>query len=417
MGWVTDDAPLADDLATCVQCGLCLPSCPTFRLTGLETASPRGRLTAMSAAAAGRPVDRRFSEIMGACLQCRACEVVCPSFVPFGRAMEGARAEVAAQLPGPGRRLRRLLTGRLLRSRRAVGLATFVLSLAQRIGIRRLMPGPLRGALTGLRRLAGSRGSIVGMTRPAQGEPRGVAALVAGCVMDRWFGDVHDATVELLTRAGYDVVAPPSQTCCGALAAHDGWAEDTREMAAANVAALDGADLVVVNAAGCSAHMKEYGHWVEGGADLAAKVMDATEVVAAAIADGRLPRLESTGRRVAVQDPCHLRHVQRITEQPRDIVAAAGYRGVEVDPAGQCCGAAGIYSVLEPELSGRLGAAKAEQVKATGASLVSSANPGCEIQLRAHLSALGVEARVAHPVELYWEALNHGDRQSPNGDR
>ena len=411
MGWVTGDAPLADELATCVQCGLCLPSCPTFRLTGLETASPRGRLTAMSAVAAGRPVDRRFADIMGACLQCRACEVVCPSFVPFGRAMEGARAEMAAQLPGPGRRLRRLLTGRLLRSRRAVGLATIAASLAQRIGLRRFMPGPIRGAMAGLRRLAGRPGSIIGVTRPARGEPRGVAAVVAGCVMDPWFGDVHAATIELLTRSGYKVVAPPSQTCCGALAAHDGWAEDTRAMAATNVAALGGADLVVVNAAGCSAHMKEYGHWAEGGAELAAKVMDATEVVAAAIADGRLPRLEATGDRVAVQDPCHLRHVQRITDQPREILAAAGYRGVEVDPAGQCCGAAGIYSVLEPEMSQQLGAAKAEQVRATGASLVSSANPGCEIQLRAHLADRGVEARVAHPVELYWEALLAAERQ------
>ena len=232
-----------------------------------------------------------------------------------------------------------------------------------------------------------------------------MAALLAGCVMDQWFGDVHLATIELLTRAGCDVVVPPAQTCCGALAAHDGWADEARDMAAANVAALDGADLVVVNAAGCSAHMKEYGHWSENGADLAAKVVDATEAVAAAIADGRLPRLERNGRRVAVQDPCHLRHVQRIIDQPRDILAAAGFDVVEIDPAGQCCGAAGLYSLLEPEMSGRLGRAKAEQIRAAEAAVVSSANPGCEIQLRAHLASPGVPVRIAHPLELYWEML------------
>ena len=408
MSWVTTHAPHRDDLAACVQCGLCLPSCPTFRLTGLETASPRGRLTAMSAIAEGRPVDRRFAEIMGSCLQCRACEVVCPSFVPFGKAMEGARAEVAAQLPGPGRRLRRLVTARLLRSRGVVTVASALIALAQTLRVGHLTPQRIRGALSGLRPLSFRPRSLVGTTWPALGERRGVAALLSGCVMDRWFGDVHTATIELLTRSGYDVTVPPSQTCCGALAAHDGWADDARDMAAANAAALGSADLVVVNAAGCSAHMKEYAHWTEGGADLAAKVADVTEVVAEAIADGRLPKLRATGATVAVQDPCHLRHVQRVSSPPRKILESAGLRTIEIDPAGQCCGAAGIYSLLEPELSERLGKAKAEQIRAAGSDLVSSANPGCELQIRSHLSGLHFHARVAHPVELYWEALQEG---------
>ena len=411
MGWVTEHAPHPDDLASCVQCGLCLPSCPTFRLTGLETASPRGRLTAMSAVAEGRPVDRRFADIMGSCLQCRACEVVCPGFVPFGKAMEGARAELAAQLPGVGRRIRRLVTVRLLRSRAAIRFATALIALAQVLRLKKMAPRPLRGALTGVRPLSGRPDSVVATSWPAVGERRGVAALVAGCVMDQWFGDVHTATIGVLTRSGYDVIVPPAQTCCGALAAHDGWADAAREMAAANISALEDADVVVVNAAGCSAHMKEYDHWAEGGHRLADKVMDITEVVASSIADGRLPRLEQDGRTVAIQDPCHLRHVQRITGQPRAILAAAGFRPVEIDPAGQCCGAAGIYSVLEPELSSQLGRAKADQIRVTGSTVVSSANPGCEIQLRTHLAESGVTARVAHPVELYWEKLQEGARQ------
>ena len=234
---------------------------------------------------------------------------------------------------------------------------------------------------------------------------------MAGCVMDAWFGDVHTATVELLAAAGWEVVSPRGQTCCGALAAHDGWADDTRKMASVNMVAFRGVDLVVVNSAGCGAHMKEYDHWVDGGEELAARVVDANEAVAEAIGDGRLPRLSAVGDRVAVQDPCHLRHVQRITDQPRAILEAAGLTVVEIDPDGQCCGAAGIYSLLEPDMSRRLGSAKAEQVQATGALLVASANPGCEIQLRTYLSELGHAARVAHPVELYWEALRRAERQ------
>ncbi len=411
MSWVTRHAPRADELSSCIQCGLCLPSCPTFRLTGLETASPRGRLTAMSAVAAGRPVDSRFEEIMGACLQCRACEVVCPSFVPFGRAMEGARAEIAAQTSGFTRRLRRLVTARLLRSRTAVRLGAVAASIAQSSRLDRLAPRRIRGSLAGMRSLKGRPPSIVGRTRAARGERRGVAALLAGCVMDAWFGDVHTATVELLAAAGWEVVSPRGQTCCGALAAHDGWADDTRKMASVNMAAFRGVDLVVVNSAGCGAHMKEYDHWADGGEELATRVADANDVVAEAIVDGRLPRLSASGDRVAVQDPCHLRHVQRITDQPREILAAAGLTVVEVDPNGGCCGAAGIYSLLEPDMSSRLGSSKAEQVQATGATLVASANPGCEIQLRSYLSELGHEARVAHPVELYWEALQRSERR------
>lgn len=405
MGWVTEHAPLWEDLNGCIQCGLCLPVCPTFRLTGQETASPRGRLTAMSAVALGMSVDDRFAGMMGLCLQCRACETACPSFVPFGRAMEGARAEVAAQAPGAGRRVRRLVTTRLLRSRRALRFLTLLAGAARRTGLHRLAPRALRASLTALR--PPPRRLRPGLARPATGRSRGRAALLSGCVMDVWFPDVHEAAADLLSRAGYEVIVPPAQTCCGALAAHDGWADEARRMAQVNRDAFREADLVVADAAGCGAHLKEYGHWTEGGEELAAKTADITEVVAAAIADGRLPRLPEVGREVAVQDPCHLRHAQSITDQPRAVLAAAGLRPVEIDPGGQCCGAAGLYSVLEPEMSAMLGRAKADQVRVSGADTVASANPGCEIQLR---TFLGREVRVAHPVELYREALAEAGR-------
>ncbi len=400
MGWVTDLHPTSSELAACVQCGLCLPHCPTYRLTGLDTASPRGRLMAMSAVASGElEVDASFADIMGFCLQCRACEVVCPGLVPFGRAMEGARAEVSVQLPDRTRRLRHFLLGRVLPNRTLMRLLTVGIRLLRSFHLTRLLPRKLARPLNGLRDLRRSDGTRGTITGPGD---RGTAAVLAGCVMEPWFTGVQLSTVDLLTRAGYRVVVPDKQTCCGALAAHDGAAPAARMLAERNVSALAGVDLVVVTAAGCSAHMSEYGNWAPGGDELAGRSRDVTMVVADLIAEGSLPRLESGRGRVAVQDPCHLRHAQRETAAPRTVLSAAGFEIVDVDPSGMCCGAAGIYSLVHPDASSELGRRKAGEVEATGTTLVASANPGCEMQLRQHLADF---YRVAHPVELYLEAL------------
>lgn len=408
MGWVTEFHPTSTELAACVQCGLCLPHCPTYRLTGLDTASPRGRLMAMSAVASGElEMDDSFADIMGFCLQCRACEAVCPGLVPFGRAMEGARAEVAVQVPSGARRLRHFLLGWILPNPSLMKLATFGIRLARRLGLVRFLPRKLARPLAGmrdLRRGEGMRGTIT------PGGERGTAALLAGCVMDPWFAGVQEATLDLLVRAGYRVVVPDNQTCCGALAAHDGAASVARRLAAHNVSALTGVDLVVVTAAGCSAHMAEYGNWARGGEELAGRSRDVTMVVADLITEGALPRLGADRGSVAVQDPCHLRHAQRETAAPRTVLSAAGYRTVDVDPAGLCCGAAGIYSLVHPEASSELGRRKAAEVESTGTTVVASANPGCEMQLRQHLAG---HYRVAHPVELYLEALQEESLTAP----
>ncbi len=403
-GWVTPDAPRREELAACIQCGLCLPACPTFRLTGEETASPRGRLTAMSAVADGLvEINETFEEMMGFCLQCRACEVACPSLVPFGRAMEGARAELAAQRPSPTRRARgRLLGRRGLGSSRAVAVVTMLAAIGQRLRAPRWLPSRLGRPLGGIRplpiRVLSTRGEAWEPLSPQVG----TAAFLAGCVMDPWFSNVHTASIEVLRRAGYRVEVPARQVCCGALAAHDGAADEARALAATNEKAFAGYDLIVVDAAGCGAHLKEYGGWAPGEDPWADRVRDITEVVAGAIADGRLPTLAETGTPVAMQDPCHLRHAQRIIEPPRALIRAAGYLPVEIDPLAMCCGAAGVYSVLRPETSAELGSRKADQIAATEARIVASANPGCEMQLRIHLAS---DYRVMHPVELYAEAL------------
>lgn len=403
MGYVTPDAPTPEDLSQCVHCGLCLPYCPTYRLTNLESASPRGRIAAMNAVQAGiTTVDEAFDEAISFCLGCRACEAACPSLVPYGRLFESARTELVAQRPSVSRRARKLLLGRALGWRRGVSLGTKAAAVAQRLRLASMLPAPARRGLAGLRPLSG-RTSWVGRTVEPTAAPRGTVALLSGCVMDAWFGPVHDATVGLLQRAGYRVVVPESQTCCGALAAHDGHADDARRMAARNVDAFEGVDLIVSDSAGCTAHLKEYGHWDHRADEYTSKVKDATELIASLIADGTLPTLPGLDERIAIQDPCHLRHAQRITAQPRQIVAAAGYSVVEIDPDGICCGAAGVYSVLRPATSAELGVRKAAQVTATACRIVASANPGCEMQLRAHLDS---GHRVAHPVELYWERLN-----------
>jgi len=388
MGWVTTHPPERIDLDACVTCGLCLPVCPTYRLTGDETASPRGRLTAIDAVDRGvADVDGRFGEIVEFCLQCRACETACPSLVPFGRIIESANAEVTAQMPSSGARFRRFALTKALTTPSLLRAGSIAIGVAQRVGV------PDRG----LRTIPLPQPSARGGSWGPDGAP--TATLFVGCVADAWFSDIHKATIRVLVATGYRVDAPSSQTCCGALAAHDGYVDESDAMAGRNRSALRDADVIVVNVAGCGAHLK-------ADPEIGDRVRDITEIAATAIEDGRLPTMPSNGERVAIQDPCHLEHGQGIVDQPRIVLAAAGYEVVDADPGGLCCGAAGTYLIDHPRTSAELGRRKAVSIAATGASLVASANAGCEIQLRRFLDA-GYEVR--HPIELY------ANRLSPDG--
>lgn len=397
MIWTNPEAPTASELSQCVACGLCLPVCPTYRLTFDETASPRGRLAAMAAVADGTlPMDETFDDVIGFCLQCRACEVVCPALVPFGKMLEGARAEIDRQMPSVARRARSVVLGRWVTMPGAIRLGLRAADTANRTGLRRWMPS----MLDGLRPAASS--DLRGREFPSIGEERGVAALLLGCVMESGFPQVHVATIDVLRYAGYRVVVPDAQTCCGALAAHEGAATEAHRLAGRNAAAFTGVDLVVADAAGCSAHLKEYERWAGApGAEVAARSRDVTEVVAQAIEAGWLPVSEVDRGPVAVHDPCHLRHAQRIVEAPRTILRAAGYQIAEVDAEGLCCGAAGAWGLVHADASASLGEMKRLQIHEAGSTIVASANVGCEMQLRSRLESW---YRVAHPVELYWEA-------------
>ena len=413
MAWVTHDPPADVDLDSCVTCGLCLPVCPTFRLTGDETASPRGRLTAISAVARGDiDLDERFNEITGFCLQCRACETVCPSLVPFGSIIEAARAESVAQVPQRQDAVRRFALGTALGSPFVMRAATLKAAVLQRMGLLKVLP-VVGGATAGLRKLPLPLPSARGGSWGDRDADRVV--LFTGCLADTWFSGIHKATIEVLLAAGYRVDTPDTQTCCGALAGHSGFEVEARALAEENIEGLADAQAIVVNVAGCGAHLKDYGRYGEAGASLAGRTVDVTQIIAAAIAEGRLPTLPPNGEKVAVQDPCHLEHGQGITDQPRIILAAAGYEVVDADPGGLCCGAAGLYQIDHPETAEILGIAKADKVSATGATLVASANAGCEMQLRRYLDA-GFE--VLHPVEIYARAaiIQHLTADAENKD-
>jgi len=387
------DAPAEDDLATCVNCGLCLPHCPTYRLTGEESASPRGRINAMRAVADGRgEVDRTFASFMDLCLACRACEDVCPSHVPFGRMMERARVQIEPLRTRRARLVRWLGLDVTLPRKKLLWLAAALQPLATPfVGrrVRSLVP-PRSELFHRLPRV----------TEP-EGEQRGTVALLSGCVQDRWFRPVNRATIRVLARNGWRVVVPRGQVCCGALAAHNGRLRTARRLAERNLRAFAEADAVIVNAAGCGAHLGEVGVLLgtEEAHAFGAKVRD---VMAFLHDEGvRAPMPGAAFGRVAYHDACHALRVQKLKPQPRAVLhRLPGLEIVEIPNGDRCCGAAGLYNVTQPVMADALMRAKAEAIASTGADVVASANPGCTMQIRAGLRAIGSTVEVLHPVEI-----------------
>ena len=388
-----------DELNACVGCGLCLPHCPTFRVTGEEALSPRGRIDAMRGVQLrDSPVDAEFVHFMATCVQCRGCEPACPSGVPFGRLIEGTRSELAATgkltpwwqrfgfsiLP----RHRMLLAG-------STGLA-----LAQRV---RLVPKRL-----GLGRIPVRRGRAVAATASAGSAD---AWLFTGCVMDAWMRDTHRSTAKVLTALGVQYAVPGvGGGCCGALHVHAGLHRQAGGLADRVMSSMPGDAPILVNSAGCGAALKEYGHLLgtSSAAAFSARVFDIHEWLAPRM--GELANLSPFGGAVIVQDPCHLRHVQRAHLPVRTVISAVA-EVVELDDDGLCCGAGGAYSALEPELAASIRDRKLEAIaraidRAAGKSRITtlvSANPGCSMHLQQALADRGLAVR--HPMDLLAEAL------------
>ena len=406
-----------EGLDSCVHCGFCLQACPTFLATGDESDSPRGRIELMRALEAGElaPADPGVALHLDRCLGCRGCEPVCPSGVSYGRALEAARALLTEcrGVPFLVRAALGALTGAAAGGTRAVyALAR----LARATGIPRSLAGwsrlrfamgmlaatkPVRHAEFGMR----NRSSRVNSAFRTPHSALTPVSLFRGCVMDGLFSHVHDATIRTLEVNGYAVREAPAQVCCGALHAHAGLRDEARRLARTNVAAFGDDDTpIVVNSAGCGAMLKEYGHLVEVPADgegFAARVRDVSELL---VERGPRPGapLDVT---VAYDPPCHLLHAQRIAGPPERMLGAIPVlRVISMPDAAQCCGSAGLFTLVEPAMSRAVLAPKLASLAEARPQVVATGNPGCLMQLGAGLAAAGVPATVRHPVELLDES-------------
>jgi len=387
----------------CIHCGLCLSSCPTYLETGNENDSPRGRIYLMRAMQDGRlPVGDTAVRHIDLCLGCRACEAVCPSGVQYGELLESTREHVETHYQrSPFQKfLRRIAIEKVFPFPERMELALRPTGTMKKLA--RFMPKFAREALSLIPENVSSR--PVPSFSPATRTKRGAVGLVRGCVMSVMFGETNAATVALLNRAGYDVVTPDTQVCCGALYAHGGNLKRARECARANVRAFEGVNAIVINAAGCGSTLKEYGHLLgdAGGKAFGAKVKDITEI----LSPGDFASARPEHRKVTYHDACHLAHAQRITRQPRDLVrAVAGKNFIELPESDVCCGSAGSYNLTEPEMAERLQRRKTEHLLKTGADLVVTTNPGCMLQIQAGLKKAGRNIQVMHLADYLYEKI------------
>ena len=370
------------ELATCVSCGLCLPHCPTFRVTGEEALSPRGRIAAIRAVhLEDAPVTPEFVRFMETCVQCRGCEPACPSGVPYGHLQEGVRETLALQhLIAP--RWQRWAFAVLPRHRLLL-LGSSVLAVAQRLHV-----VPQRMGLPSL---------VVRRSKAVRSTGTDVW-MFTGCVMDAWLRDTHHSTTKVLDHLGITYRTPDKGGgCCGSLHTHAGLTDASRRLAADVMSSMPGDAPIVVNSAGCGAAMKEYGQLIgtQEAAAFSARVLDVHEYLAAHV--DRLRPVRRLGT-VIVQDPCHLRHVQKTHAAVRTLLAPVAEL-VELDDDGLCCGAGGVYSAKQPALAGQIRDRKLASIARAGAGVVASANPGCAM----HLAAAGLVVR--HPIDLLAETL------------
>ena len=408
---------------SCIKCGFCLPTCPTYRLTGNEAASPRGRIDLMQSVADGELEPEDIAAQLDFCLGCRACETVCPAGVQFGQLLEAGRA-VAREAALRSRlsawiewaSLRVLLPSPLL-----LWVVTSLLRLYQVSGMQQVMRSRdlLQRWWPALARLEANlppvpsiaeRRSVAAET-PAEGVTRESLAILTGCVMPELLPQVNHATVQVLAANGYRVLAPPAQRCCGALHAHAGDVQKARQLARHNIAVFEatGAAWVVVNAAGCGAAMKEYGHWLAddpGVADRAAvfsrRVRDVSEMLATAPLRGSL---HAVPVRAAYDDPCHLLHGQRISEQPRALLRQIPQlKLLDVPESDWCCGSAGTYNLIHVETAQALLERKMKHLLAVQPQLIVTGNPGCILQLRQGVRRHQLDIDVVHPVEVVAQA-------------
>lgn len=409
----------------CMHCGLCLPTCPTYDATKLERNSPRGRISLMRAIADGRlEPSKAFADEMYFCLGCLACMTACPAGVNYAELFEHARAEAeeAGVLNNPKRSFIRALTlrwlffdisrlqllGTAIRLYQQVGLQSAV----RNSGIMNLFPKRLREleSMTPTIQPQFSSEMIAPLT-PARGEKKYRVAVLTGCAQDLMFSDVNRDTVEVLSRNGCEVLTPSAQNCCGSLHAHNGELEMARALARKNIDQFppDQFDAIITNAAGCGSHLKHYSSLLAADPKYAArakawdsKLKDVHEWLAK-IGIQTPPQREP--QTVTYHEACHLCHGQKITAQPRQVLKAIpNLKLVELPESNWCCGSAGIYNLIQPEMANQLLDRKLGHVKRTGAPIVASANPGCLAHMLNGVRRHQMPVRLVHPITLLAEA-------------
>jgi glycolate oxidase iron-sulfur subunit len=417
---------------TCVHCGFCLPSCPTYVLWGEEMDSPRGRIYLMKMGLDGRTaMTPGFVRHFDTCLGCMACVTACPSGVQYSPLIEATRGQIDRRHPRSwADRLFRGAIFSIFPYPRRLRIALAPLALWASISDRWSPVGgssqrheggsdrPLTSRVRAMLALAPrvtwkSLIARVPVRTPAIGVRRMSVGLLTGCVQRLVFPNVNAATVNVLSAEGCEVLAPRDQGCCGALALHAGRLDEAKCFARKTIATFERAavDVIAVNAAGCGSSMKEYGNlladdpgWSGRARAFAARVRDVNELVAA-LGPPVAPR-HPIAQRVAYQDACHLAHAQGVRQQPRDLLRSIP--GLEVLPLAEadiCCGSAGIYNLVEPGTAQQLGDRKIRLIDAVKPDVIATANPGCTLQLRAAAARLGREWAIRHPIEILDDSI------------
>jgi len=421
-GFDTDHPPDPKLISSCVHCGFCLSTCPSYRVLGTEMDSPRGRIYLMDQINKGEmPLSATSSQHFDSCLGCLACVSTCPSGVQYDQLISATRPQVERNYPRSwqDRVLRKLMFSLLPYPKRLRFLMAPMIPY-QKLGLQKLIrsTGAFRKVFPRLASMesilpeipiSAFRDSLPALT-PAQGEQRYRVGMILGCIQRLLFSDINEATVRVLTANGCEVVIPQSQGCCAALPHHQGQEEQAKEMARQMIDSFENSsvDFIIINAAGCGHTLKEYGHILQDDPNyrdkakqFSSRVRDVQEFLHDVGLTTKLSPLTEQSLTVVYQDACHLLHGQKISLQPRRLLQKIpGLQLKEPVDAALCCGSAGVYNILQPEIGDELGQQKVTNLLNTGAELIASPNPGCGLQIRKHLEIQGKKIPIMHPMEL-----------------
>lgn len=426
-GFDANHPPEQKLIDACVHCGFCLTTCPSYRVIGKENDSPRGRIYLMNAINQGEaPLSDASVQHFDSCLGCLACTTACPSGVQYDQLIAATRPQVERNYSRSwGDRAFRSLIFSLFPYPDRLRMLLAPLMLYQKLGLPKLVRA------TGLLqrfspRLAAMETLLPPVTPksfqdnlpeviPAQGKQRYRVGMILGCVQRLFFSDINEATARVLSANGCEVVIPKSQGCCSALPAHQGQEDQAQALARQMIDSFaeTGVDYVIINAAGCGHTLKEYGHilqddpsYREKAQAFSRQVRDVHEFLAEVGLTATLHPLTDGELNLVYQDACHLIHGQKISAQPRQLLRQIpNVRLREPIDAALCCGSAGVYNMLQPEIAEELGQQKVTNLLNTGADLIASANPGCSIQILKHLEKQGHKVSLMHPIQLLDRAI------------